>query len=147
MNISYKILGVLLLLSVCVSAENGPKPDASGALPGNPDIVEQEFSVILHNKRFRPSNLKVRRKVNTRIVFTTTAPNPAAILIEQLGMQRWVAKDVGRIPSSEVERSRFEATGELNHNKVTEIQFMPTEGYYTFIDAVSGAQGEIQVTD
>ena len=104
-----------------------------------------DIAVILSNNQFYPSRIRLREGIQTRLIFTTVNRKPAALVIEKLQVQRWVANE-GHVPGkTEEERSRFEANRELNSTRVTEVNFDPKKGIYSFHDALSGASGEITV--
>lgn len=112
-----------------------------GEAPPSPEIA-----VILHNKQFFPSRIRIKAGIPTKVFFTTTADRPAAIVVEQLQVQKWLAKEGGgndRKPASEYDRAKFEVTREVVNNKMTEITFEPRRGTYSFHDAISGAKGQI----
>ena len=70
---------------------------------------------------------------------------PAALIIERLQIQKWVAKDDHPVEMSELERARWEMNRELATSRITEIMLNPANGYYTFHDALTGAHGDILV--
>lgn len=113
-----------------------------GEAPPSPEIA-----VILHNKQFFPSRIRLKAGIPTKVYFTTTAERPAAIVVEQLQVQKWLAKDGApeRKIASEYDRAKFEVTREVVANKMTEITFEPRRGTYGFHDAISGAKGQIVV--
>jgi hypothetical protein len=125
-----------------VAGERQPLP-ATTALPPLPGVAD--VSVILMNNQFYPSRIMLKDGVQTRLIFTTTNKRPAALVIERLQIQRWVAKEEERKASSEDERIRWEVNRELNSSRVTEVVIEPKEGVYSFHDAMSGATGEITV--
>jgi hypothetical protein len=109
-------------------------------MPGVPDI-----SIILANNQFYPSRIRLKEGIQTRLIFTTTNKRPAALVVERLQIQRWIAKEDEQKSSSEMERIRWEVSRELNASRVTEIIVDPKEGIYSFHDAMTGASGEITV--
>jgi len=105
-----------------------------------------EIAVILHNKQFFPSRIRVKAGTPTKVFFTSTSDRPAAIVVEQLQVQKWLAKDANdRKPASEYDRAKFEASREVSRSKLTEITFEPRRGTYGFHDAITGAKGQIIV--
>lgn len=113
-----------------------------GEAPPSPEVA-----IILHGKQFFPSRIRLKAGVPTKVYFTTTAERPAAIVVEQLQVQKWLAKDGNpdRKIASEYDRAKFEVTREVVANKMTEITFEPRRGTYGFHDAISGAKGQIVV--
>jgi hypothetical protein len=103
-----------------------------------------EVSVILAENRFYPSKIRLREGEPIRLVFTTVNPKPAALILEGLGMQRWLKQNMPP-SSSEEARARWEVTREIASDRLTEIVLEPQPGTYTFHDALSGATGEITV--
>lgn len=117
-----------------------PSSTAMAPLAGVPDIA-----VILSNNQFFPSKIRLKEGMQTRLIFTTLNKKPAALVIERLQIQRWIAKEGEPQPKSELERSRLEINRELVSTKVTEIVLDPKAGTYSFHDAITGASGEINV--
>lgn len=117
-----------------------PKTIALAPLPGVPDIA-----IILSNNQFFPSKIRLKEGVETRLIFTTTNKKPAALVMERLHIQRWIAKEKEPVPASELDRARWEVNRELSASKMTEVVLDPKEGIYSFHDAISGASGEIEV--
>lgn len=134
------------LLSLNPAAGPGGRKDPRlgrlhGEAPPSPEV-----GVILHNKQFFPSRIRLKAGVQTRVYFTTTGDRPAAIVVEQLQVQKWLAKEgAERKPASEFERAKFEVSREVTKQKMTEITFEPRRGTYSFHDAISGAKGQIVV--
>jgi hypothetical protein len=108
-----------------------------GDLPYSPEVA-----VVLSNDKFFPSRVKLFEGQPARLIFATTNRKPAALIIERLKFQRWIAKEP---KLSSPESGKFELNRELVTNRVTEVTFEPKRGSYTFHDAVSGASGEILV--
>lgn len=103
-----------------------------------------EAAVILSRNQFYPSRITVPNGTRVRIWFTTVETRPAALVVEGLKMQRWIASDsnsnfAGGAPGY------FELQRELTRERVTEITLQPNTGTYPFFDALSGARGEIVV--
>lgn len=112
-----------------------------GELPVSP-----EAAIILSGNQFYPARIRLKDSVQTKLYFTTMNDKPAALIIDRMQVQRWVAKEGGQTkPSSETERSKMELTRELSKNKVTEILLDPKRGTYAFYDALSGARGQMIV--
>lgn len=109
-------------------------------LPGVPDIA-----IILAHNQFFPSRIRLKEGIQTRLIFTTVNKKPAALVIERLQIQRWIAKEKDPTPTSELERSKWEVNKEISSTKITEITLEPKKGTYAFHDAISGAAGEITV--
>lgn len=102
-----------------------------------------EIAIILSKDRFFPNQIRLRAGVPTALVFTTVNKKPAALVIEPLSVQRWVAAEAS--PSIDRATAPTEITRELNADRVTTISFEPVKGKYGFHDALSGARGEIIV--
>lgn len=117
-----------------------PPSTPMAPLAGVPDIA-----IILAHNQFFPSKIRMKEGIQTRLIFTTVNKKPAALVIERLQIQRWIAKEKERTPSSELERSRWEVNREISSTKITEITLDPKKGTYAFHDAISGAAGEIEV--
>jgi hypothetical protein len=111
-----------------------PMPKAVSQLT----VVEgtNDISIIFSNKEFFPSQIKMKKTAKTRLIFTTTEKKPAALVFEKQKIYRWLAADSEKIPSE---------YRELNPSRISEIYFDAEPGMYRFYDAMSGAQGEIQV--
>jgi hypothetical protein len=69
---------------------------------------------------------------------------PAALIVEGLKMQRWIASENASLTPSTAP-DYFELQRELTRERVTEITLEPSAGTYPFFDALSGARGEIVV--
>ncbi len=120
---------------------NGIKLGIPGEAP-----AAAEVSVILMDKQFFPSKIKLKEGVQSRLYFTTTNDKAAALVIEELQIQRWVAKEGEKTaPLSELERAKMEATKEVSKDKITEIPLEPRRGTFIFHDLISGAKGQIVV--
>jgi hypothetical protein len=111
-----------------------------GQIPLNP-----ELAIILVDKQFFPSKIRLKEGVQTRLFFTTTNEKPAAIVIEQMQIQRWVAKEGEQAPPTEADRAKWEASKEVNRNRVTEILIEPRKGSYSIFDVITGAKGQVIV--
>lgn len=109
-----------------------------GELPPTPEVA-----VILSNDKFYPNRVKLIEGLPTRLMFATTNRKPAALIIEKLKVQRWIAKEP-KINMPQDAKSA-EINRELVTNRVTEITLEPRRGSYQFHDAVSGATGELVV--
>lgn len=103
--------------------------------------VDAEIAIILHNSRFYPSRIKLKEGQPTRLFFTSLNQKPAALIVEELRVQRWIAKETGSAPQAPA----GEISRELSQNRITEISLQPKRGTYMFHDALSGAVGEILV--
>lgn len=104
-----------------------------------------EVAIILHNGQFFPSKIKLRDGALAKLYFATINDKPAALIIERLQIQRWIAKEDQPKPTTEIDRAKYELTRELSRNRITEIKLEPTKGSYSFHDALSGARGQITV--
>lgn len=104
-----------------------------------------EVSVILSQQNFFPATIRLAPDKQAKLYFTTTNKKPAALIIERLNIQRWIAKDGAPVPQNDVERAPWEITRELGFDRVTEVTIVPKKGSYSFYDALSGARGEIVV--
>lgn len=123
------------------------KPGArfGGRLPSEVP-TSPEVAIILVNNQFYPSRIRLKEGNQTRLYLTTTNEKPAAVVVEQLQIQRWIAKEGGaKKPQNEMERARMEVTREVTKNRVTEILIDPIRGTYSFHDVISGARGQIIV--
>jgi hypothetical protein len=108
--------------------------------------VVPEVAVILANKQFYPSRIRLKDGVQTRLFFTTINEKPAAVVVEKLQIQKWVSKEVNsRQPASEQDRAKWEATREVTKDRITEILMEPLRGSYSFHDVITGAKGQITV--
>lgn len=133
------------LLSLSPNGPNGKGNIKMGKLHAEAPPAP-EIAVILHNKQFFPSRIRLKAGIPTKVYFTTTGERPAAIVVEQLQVQKWLAKELGdRKLASEYDKAKFEVSRELMQNKMTEITFEPRRGTYSFHDAISGAKGQIVV--
>jgi hypothetical protein len=103
-----------------------------------------EAAVILSNNRFYPSKIQMPAGTKVRIWFTTVESKPAALIVEGLKMQRWIAAENASLTPSTAP-DYFELQRELTRERVTEITLEPSAGTYPFFDALSGARGEIVV--
>jgi hypothetical protein len=127
-----------------VAAATVNRSPALKGIPGQLPI-SPEVSIILVEKEFFPSKIRLKEGVQTRLFFTTTNEKPAAVVVEQLQIQRWVAKEGEQKPPSEEERAKWEAAKEVSKNRVTEVVIEPRRGTYSFHDVLSGAKGQIIV--
>lgn len=109
--------------------------------PASEATPEAEVAVILSGHRFYPARIRLKEGQAIKLVFTTLNKKAAALVMEQLQVQRWIAKEDG---STNME-SETEITRELSHLRITEISLRPKKGTYSFHDALSGAVGEIVV--
>jgi hypothetical protein len=119
------------------SAEAGT--EAKPTLP-----AAAEAAVILSRNQFYPSRINVPQGTRVRIWFTTVEPRPAALVVEGLKMQRWIASENNSVTSGN-SPGYFELQREVTRERVTEITLQPSAGTYPFFDALSGARGEIVV--
>ena len=113
-----------------------PSPLPNGELP-----LEGEVAIILNNNRFYPARFKLKEGQPIHLYFTSLNPKPAALIIEELQIQRWIAKESPQRPTN----SPLEISRELDTNRMVEITLQPKRGTYQFHDALSGAMGEIFV--
>ncbi|MCB0417904.1 MAG: hypothetical protein H6617_00470 [Bdellovibrionaceae bacterium] len=104
-----------------------------------------EVSIILSQQNFFPATIRLAPDKQAKLYFTTTNKKPAALIIERLNIQRWIAKDGAPVPQNDVERAPWEITREVGFDRVTEVTIVPKKGSYSFYDALSGARGEIVV--
>ncbi len=120
---------------------NGIRLGIPGEAPASAEVA-----VILSEKQFIPAKVKLKAGVPSTLYFTTINDKPAAVVIEELQIQRWVAKEGEKpAPMSELERAKMEATKEVTKNKITEIMLEPHRGTFVFHDVISGAKGQIIV--
>ncbi len=117
----------------------------SSELPQNEVPVVSEVAIILSSQNFFPRKVHLAAGKEARIYFTTTNKDPAALIIERMNIQRWIAKDGGAIKQNDIGRAPWEFTKELNMKRLTEIIITPRKGTYVFYDALTGARGEIVV--
>jgi hypothetical protein len=106
-----------------------------------------DFSIILANNEFFPAKIVLKSGDTIRLLFTTTNRKSAALVVERLNIQRWVASSDDEQKKDELDRQKFEVNRELNSTRVTEIEFEPKPGIYGFHDAITGASGEILVEE
>lgn len=106
-----------------------------------------DFSIILANNEFFPAKVVLKSGDTIRLLFTTTNRKSAALVVERLNIQRWVASSDDSNKKNELDRQKFEVNRELNSSRVTEIEFEPKPGVYGFHDAITGASGEILVEE
>jgi hypothetical protein len=135
----------------------GPPRPPTVALPGKAKmgfssrlqadaLSMPEVAVIISNKQFFPARLRMREGVQTKLYFTSTDERPAAVVIEKLQVQRWVAKEnEGPKTTSELDKAKWEVTKEVNKHTITEILISPVRGNYSYHDVISGAKGQIIV--
>lgn len=102
-----------------------------------------EAAVILSRNQFYPQRVHVPQGTRVRIWFTTVEAKPAALIVEGLKMQRWIASENSQNTGNS--SGYFELQRELTRDRVTEITLQPSAGTYPFFDALSGARGEIVV--
>lgn len=115
--------------------------------PPNTEIVlpaAAEAAVILSHNRFYPNKIQMPAGTKVRIWFTTVESKPAALIVEGLKMQRWIASENSSLTPSTAP-DYFELQREVTRERVTEITLEPSAGTYPFFDALSGARGEIVV--
>lgn len=110
--------------------------------PLQPAMGVPDVAIILSNNQFFPSRIRIKEGNQTRLIFATLNKKSAALIIEKLQVQRWIAKED---PAAQAEKVKFEVTKEISVNKTTEVVVTPVRGTYTFYDALSGAAGEIVV--
>jgi hypothetical protein len=115
--------------------------------PSRPPKGVSDFSIILSNNEFYPSKVILKAGTSVRLLFTTTNRKSSALVIERLNIQRWVASQSDSDKKNELDRSKFEVNRELSLNRVTEIEFDPKPGVYSFHDVITGASGEISVEE
>jgi len=118
-----------------VEVQGLPEPSIPSqlvALPGMNDL-----SVILADKEFFPSIIKIRQSEKVRLLFTSTSSKPGALVFMKPQILRW--------PAAEQMSQRVYEQKEISSKKVTAIEFSAVPGTYQFYDALSGASGEIQV--
>lgn len=109
-----------------VPAEKNPDADKEMVFPAG-----SEIAVILYQDTFYPSKINLRAGAPATLVFATVNKKPAALIIEPIAVQRWIA-------SGEINR-------EVNSERVTVVSFEAVKGRYRFHDALGGARGEIVV--
>lgn len=116
--------------------------DHLGNSPTAEAPIDAEIAVILHNNRFYPARIKLKEGQATRLFFTSLNQKPAALIVEELQVQRWIARESAAAPAP---APAGEISRELSLNKITEVSLQPKRGTYMFHDALSGAVGEIIV--
>ena len=123
-----------------------PTPAPQAATPSTEVVLPAaaEAAVILSRNRFYPSKIQMPAGTKVRIWFTTVESKPAALIVEGLKMQRWIASENASLTPSTAP-DYFELQRELSRERVTEITLEPSAGTYPFFDALSGARGEIVV--
>lgn len=114
-----------------------PETTVMPPLPGVPDVA-----IILAGKQFFPSRVRLKDGVATRLIFSTVNRKPAALVIERLQIQRWIAKEA---EAGDTKNRKWEVTREVSSAKTIDITLDPKAGVYSFYDAISGASGEIEV--
>lgn len=119
------------------------EPGAGGSAGSTP--VSTEVSIILANQTFFPARVQLRAGLQTRLYFTTTQKGPAALIIERLNIQRWIAKEGNAVRVNDTDGAPWEITRQLDRDRMTEIVITPRKGTYAFYDALSGARGELVV--
>lgn len=117
------------------------------SLPGSAESgpVSTEVSIILSNQMFFPARVQLRAGYQTRIYFTTTQKEPAALIIERMNIQRWIAKEGAAVKVNDTDGAPWEVTRQLDRDRMTEVIITPRKGTYAFFDALSGARGELIV--
>lgn len=126
------------------SASPLPVPTAASTTSEKSMPAPAEVAVILSQNQFFPRKVHVSAIGQIRLWFTTVDPRPAALVLEGLKVQRWLAAELGMIPTA-VGTEYYEVQRELTKERVTEVILQPPPGKYTFFDAVSGAEGELIV--
>jgi hypothetical protein len=121
-----------------------PTPQATTQSTENVLPATAEAAIILSRNRFYPSKIQMPAGTKVRIWFTTVESKPAALIVEGLKMQRWIASENASLTPSTAP-DYFELQRELTRERVTEITLEPSAGTYPFFDALSGARGEIVV--
>ena len=93
--------------------------------------------------------IHLKTGVKTKLVFATVNEKPAALVVEDLKIQRWLSKnaEAGEEAVDKTERmaSSTDVTRELVSDRIVELTIKPSEGSYSFYDALTGAQGKILV--
>jgi hypothetical protein len=112
---------------------------------GGEVTVSTEVSIILSNQMFFPARVQLRAGYQTRLYFTTTQKGPAALIIERLNIQRWIAKEGSAARVNDTDGAPWEITRQLDRDRMTEVILTPRKGTYAFYDALSGARGELIV--
>ena len=51
-----------------------------------------EVAIVLTDGKFRPARVRLRAGETTRLLFTTLGHKPAALIIERLRVQKWLAR-------------------------------------------------------
>ena len=115
--------------------------------PSRPPKGVSDISIILSNNEFYPAKVVLKSGESVRLLFTTTNRKPAALVIEKLNIQRWVSSQVEGETKKELDRSKFELNRELSSRRVTDVNFDPKPGVYSFHDVITGASGEISVEE
>lgn len=128
---------------VASQALNTPMPPTSTAMPPLPGVPD--VAIILSGKQFFPSRIRLKDGIATRLIFSTVNKKPAALVIERLQIQRWIAKEGDTPSENNTKLSKFEVTREISATRTVDITLDPKAGVYTFYDAISGATGEIAV--
>jgi len=124
-------------------------PNRNYQIPPNATAVEPlagvgDVSIILTSNQFFPSRIRLRDGQRIRLLFTTTNPKPAALVIERLQIQKWIAGTSDE-PKRQVANFQLEINRELSPQRIAEVVLEPKLGVYEFHDAISGAAGEIVV--
>ena len=113
------------------ASQKNPVPVST---PAQPVVGVSDIAVLLANNQFFPSRIRLKEGMQTRLIFATLNKKSAALIIEKLQVQRWIARE-----------EKQEITREISSSKVTEVLLNPVRGSYSFYDAISGASGEIVV--
>lgn len=119
------------------------KKDIDSEPKQSPFPITPEVAIILSHHRFHPEKVRLKKGIQTRLIFTTLNKRPAALIIERLDLQRWLAKDPP--PANVLEKAQWEVNREISTDRMTEIIIEPEKGEYSFHDALTGAKGEIIV--
>ena len=130
-----------------VTAENETNTEQESETPKQEALEYQgpEIAIIFSKGRFRPDRFRIPANKKVRLLFATTQKRPAALIIEKLKVQRWIAKEEQEKKKHPIFRHSGEITREISAQKVTEILVNPETGTYKFHDALSGAMGEFIV--
>lgn len=142
-----KLLPVFLLsISIPYSIQAAPV-ETQAAIHQDPAPYTgvADVSIILTQNQFFPNKVRLKDGVQTRLTFTTVNKKPAALIIEPLRVQRWIASAQEAVKMSADPEAKFKYTRELNSAGVTQVLLDPTTGVYSFYDVVGGARGEIIV--
>jgi hypothetical protein len=98
----------------------------------------QEAAVLFTPEGFFPNQVRLKANVPARLIFASVNKKPGALIVENLGIQRWVGERGLASDGSE-------ATRELLESRMAEVLVELPPGAYPFSDALSGAVGELKV--